>query len=246
MFSERLCVSTLCSLFGYTIHNSRFISCIGLFHRNCTQHCPWRTWIPQSVCMLDTNMSDGRAQKSTFRDCFFTASTVYIRKKRVHGIHSDRRWDVGAPFHSSNKMSWNKLEWSENTQLFREPKNSKCVSLLEKLWHLYSGMQKEPSTLNSCLGAQQSTRTPTATHYDCVRLFAGRDLYIRREVWSFSMTMQPHTAPVAGNFCTILPTVLTLPRRTSICLGLWKQHLGGRRFHNNQEVEMAAGEWLRM
>jgi hypothetical protein len=25
-----------------------------------------------------------------------------------------------------------------------------------------------------------------------------------------------------------------------------QQHLGGRRFHNNEEVEMAVGEWLRM
>jgi hypothetical protein len=25
-----------------------------------------------------------------------------------------------------------------------------------------------------------------------------------------------------------------------------QQHLGGRRFHNNEEVEMAVGEWFRM
>ena len=36
--------------------------------------------------------------------------------------------------------------------MLRQPKSSKCVNLKEKLWQLYSGTQKEPSTLNSSLG----------------------------------------------------------------------------------------------
>jgi hypothetical protein len=39
---------------------------------------------------------------------------------------------------------------------------------------------------------------------------------------------------------TIHTTVLTLSQLTSICLEPLKQHLGGRPFHDNEEVEMAA------
>jgi hypothetical protein len=42
------------------------------------------------------------------------------------------------------------------------------------------------------------------------------------------------------------PVVPTLPHRTSFLLfGPLKQHLGGRQFHNNEELGMAACEWLR-
>jgi hypothetical protein len=42
------------------------------------------------------------------------------------------------------------------------------------------------------------------------------------------------------------PIVLTLPLRTSTCLGPLKQHLGGRRFHSNEEGQMAVCEGLGM
>jgi len=59
-----------------------------------------------------------------------------------------------------------KLECNGITQLFWHPKNSKCASLLEKLWPLHSGMQKESSMMNSCTGAKQSMQKPTVTCCD--------------------------------------------------------------------------------
>jgi hypothetical protein len=45
----------------------------------------------------------------------------------------------------------NKLGWDGNTQISRKLSDSTCASQLEKLWHLYSGMQRESSALKSML-----------------------------------------------------------------------------------------------
>jgi len=57
-------------------------------------------------------------------------------------------YDTSAPFQSSNKIS-SKAVGMPN---FPEGKK-KCVTLLENLGHLYSGMQ-ESSTKNLCLRVQ--------------------------------------------------------------------------------------------
>jgi hypothetical protein len=49
------------------------------------------------------------------------------------------------------KTSWNTVEVPSFSG---SQKNSKCVSLLENLWNVHSGMQKGSSTLNACLRAQ--------------------------------------------------------------------------------------------
>jgi hypothetical protein len=52
-----------------------------------------------------------------------------------------------------------------------------CTSAGLTVMALYSGMQKESSTLNLCLMTQHSTQTPAATPCDdCYRLFTGRDV----------------------------------------------------------------------
>ena len=54
-----------------TSHNLRFVCWTGMVNRNCARHCPTRTWVPQSMFMLHTEMSGGRAQKLILWDyCF--------------------------------------------------------------------------------------------------------------------------------------------------------------------------------
>jgi len=45
---------------------------------------------------------------------------------------------------------------------------------------------------NYCLGARHSTRTPTATRDDGVRLFARRHPDIYHKGWSFNTQRTPH------------------------------------------------------
>lgn len=62
-------------------------------------------------------------------------------------------------------LKQNKPECSGKTQLLQQPKNSNCVIRLVKLRHLYSGIQKESSGLNSCLGAQHNNQRASALRY---------------------------------------------------------------------------------
>jgi hypothetical protein len=43
-----------------------FTHCSGVICENCTQHCPCRTGIQQSVCMVGTKMREGGSQKVMF------------------------------------------------------------------------------------------------------------------------------------------------------------------------------------
>jgi hypothetical protein len=69
---------------------------------------------------------------------------------------------MGTSFHFSNKTSWNVAE----TPNVCDSQKIQRVSLLEKLWHLYCGMQKQSPALNLRIGAQQPKGTRTATHCD--------------------------------------------------------------------------------
>lgn len=50
-----------------TSHNLRSVCWTGIVNWNCMWHCPLRTWVPQSMFMLHTEMSGGEAQKSILR-----------------------------------------------------------------------------------------------------------------------------------------------------------------------------------
>ena len=57
-----------------TSHNLRSVCWTGMVNRKYMRHCPLRTWIPQSMFMLHTELSGGWAQKTILRDCCFTFS----------------------------------------------------------------------------------------------------------------------------------------------------------------------------
>jgi len=109
---------------------------------------------------------------------------------------------------------------------------------------------KGSSTLNSSPGAQQSMWMPYETWCDhCVRLFAGTDLDIWHDLWSFSVTVQLHTAHVghkgyfccfAGNLWIIHPIVWPCTFRIQVsCVGATKATLGTSPVPHNEEVVMA-------
>jgi hypothetical protein len=109
------------------------------------------------------------------------------------------------------------------------------------------------STLNSCLGAQQSLWMPTVMHCDnCVRLFPVTDQDIHHEAWSVSITMQSHTADVKNKSCYICFTLGTSGHPPcspyfallDCHLSGPLQHLRGCWFDSNEE--MAVLEWMQM
>jgi len=66
-------------------HNSRYIRCIGVVHRRCTEQWQTITGTLQSCCAPRTKIFNGRVQKSAFRYCCFTLSEVLRRKKLSPG-----------------------------------------------------------------------------------------------------------------------------------------------------------------
>jgi hypothetical protein len=130
--------------------------------------------------------------------------------------------------HTVLVLKQHKLECSGKTQSLREPKKSKACQSTGNLWHLYSGMQKELSMLNSCLGIQQSMRTRTATRCDdCVTIRRKRPGRLLRGViyQHDDVTLPPthtHTqremdtsqcSRFTGHFGIIHPIVLALSFR---------------------------------
>jgi hypothetical protein len=123
--------------------------------------------------------------------------------------------------------------------------------MLEKLWHLYSGMQKESSTLNSCLEAQQRERLLRPLRK---ALRKKRPGHLWRGVILQHNNATPHstrrTQELLQSFRWELldhpPYSPDLAPPDFHLFGPLKQHLGGRLFHNNEEVEIAVDEWLRM
>jgi hypothetical protein len=63
---------------------------------------------------------------------------------------------MSAPLHLANKTNWIAV----GTPNFSNSQKMQYVSMLEKLQHLYNGVQKS-FMLNSCLRAQHA---PTVTH----------------------------------------------------------------------------------
>jgi hypothetical protein len=112
------------------------------------------------------------------------------------------------------------------TRNFSNTQKMQCVSLLEKFWHLYSGMQ-ESSMLNSFIGAHINAYCYTLCRL-CVAICRMRPGHLFG-VWSCNTTSQTQTAHVrhkhcshfTGNFWTIHPTVLTFLYRTTTCLSHW-------------------------
>jgi hypothetical protein len=64
---------------------------------------------------------------------------------------------------------------------YSERQKTQRVSLLQKLWRLYFGVQNKSARFNPGFEAQQLKRTPTATCRDnYVKLFSGRVEYVTR------------------------------------------------------------------
>jgi len=108
-------------------------------YQHSTQNCSRRTGIPQGVCALDNSMSDKTAKKKW-------TYPVYSFKS-LPRIHIDRRWDKDVSFHTTKETRLNAVE----TQ-FLGRSNLNAWNSVGNLCHLYSRMQKEPSTQNSWLG----------------------------------------------------------------------------------------------
>lgn len=125
-------------------------------------------------------------------------------------------------------LSWNTKQHptSPTVKIF-------STSDLQKLQHLYSGMQESP-TLNLWLWAQQSMQTPSVT---CCNNSQEDSEGVCCKVWScdlFSMTMQHHTARTdhmsccshfSRNLWTIYPIVMNFPHWIIIRLGHWSKIL---------------------
>jgi hypothetical protein len=62
-----------------TSHNLKSVCWTGMVNRNCVQHCPLRTWIPQSMFMLHTEMSGG-----WHKNCYFECAVSHF-----HGMQRD-------------------------------------------------------------------------------------------------------------------------------------------------------------
>ena len=124
-----------------------------------------------------------------------------------HGTHNDRRWDMGAAFHSSQNTSWNSVKESK----FYESGNNKSVSVC---WKIYG---------NCIMGCRYQLRW---THTIDVNAYRDTGGYSLEETWTsvaryktFTTAMQLNTAHVSyrsccsrftGTFLTRHPKVLTL------------------------------------
>jgi hypothetical protein len=122
-----------------------------------------------------------------------------------------------------------RLKCSGDTQILWNANNLKSVSLLEKFWHLFSGMQRNHPHQIHAFGHNSQ-----CDH--CMRLFAGTDVDIWHEMWSFSLTLQLHTAHVGhksycscftGNLWTMHPIVWPCTFRLQVsCVGASEATLG--------------------
>jgi len=141
---------------------------------------------------VHNQISDGRTQKiSIFRLLFYIFSGL---KKDMSSWNP--QWQA-VRYGCIISLKQYRLKCSGNTQILWDANSLKSVSVLEKLWHLFSWIQRNHPHRISCLGAQQSMWMPYKTWCDhLMRLFAGRDLDICHEMWSFIVTLQLHTAHI--------------------------------------------------
>ena len=168
-----------------TRHNSRIIHCSVVICENCTQHCPSTPEIQQCVCTVGTKIRDGRHKNWCLEVCFHVKSF----KGGPNGFPESivMLWDMGSQFYSK----WALMQWIHPSSL----RTTKCkgCQYAGRLWHLYSMLQ-ESSALYSYFDIQKWIWIyAVKCCVDCIRLLAGRGMYICHKVWTLSTVMQPHT-----------------------------------------------------
>lgn len=119
---------------------------------DCTQHCPSRTGIPQSVCTMSTNASDARAHKSTFRWC------PYIQHLAKQDTSSwNPQWHAMRHECTISFLKQNGLECVVRKHAnSRTSDNFKVYPSARKVAEIYSGMWKKSSTLQSLVPTPES------------------------------------------------------------------------------------------